>query len=277
MTVTEPMLPRSFRVSERVIEFAGTVTLDLVPSDGGPPITFRPGQFAMIYIHGVGEVPISIAGDAGAPGSLVHTVRAVGAVTNAIVRLRPGDEVGIRGPYGSAWPLTRAIDHDVVVIAGGLGLAPVRPAIYHLLGHRDAYGFVSVAYGSRTPADLLYRGELHDWKARFDTNIQITVDHAMAGWRGDVGVVTPLIDRLSFDPCFTIAIVCGPEIMMRIVARDLMARGVAAGDIYVSLERNMKCAIGFCGHCQFGSSFICKDGPVVPYASVAERLGMEEL
>ncbi len=273
----DPMLLRPFRVTERVVETHDTVTLTLQAADGGPPMSFRPGQFTMFYVFGIGEVPISISGDPAEPERLVHTVRAVGAVTNAICALAPGDEVGIRGPFGSSWPISAAHDSDLLVVAGGIGLAPVRPVIYHALRHRSSYRSVSLVYGARTPGDLLYTDEVHEWKGRFDANVQVTVDRAEPGWLGDVGVVTPQLRRLSFDPDATTAVVCGPEIMMRVVAKDLMARGIDAEHIHVSLERNVKCGIGYCGHCQIGSTFVCKDGPVVTYAAVARRLAMEEL
>jgi NAD(P)H-flavin reductase len=273
----EPMLPRPFEVTEVRRETVDTVTLDLIASDDGPPIEFLPGQFTMMYIFGVGEVPISICGDPESPKTLTHTVRGVGAVTNAICALTPGDKIGIRGPYGTAWPVTEATGRDIVIVAGGIGLAPVRPAIYWVLSHRAAYGSFSVVYGARTPEDLLFGDEVQTWRGRFDVNMQVTVDRGGPGWMGDVGVVTPLLNRAAFNPGNTTAIVCGPEVMMRVVARDLAARGLPETDVFVSLERNMKCGIGSCGHCQFGSHFICKDGPVVAYAEVAGRLGLDEL
>jgi NAD(P)H-flavin reductase len=274
---TDPMLPRPFRVTGTVRETVDTVSLDLEAADDGPPLSFVPGQFTMVYVHGVGEVPISISGDPARPEALTHTIRAVGAVTTALFELQAGEEIGIRGPYGVGWPMERAEGSDVLIVAGGIGLAPVRPAIRQVLADRDDYRSLSIVYGSRTPDDLLYQDELHTWKARFDTNVQVTVDRDAPTWTGDVGVVTPLLDRLAFEPDDTTAILCGPEIMMRVVAKSLRLRGVSPSDIYVSLERNMKCAIGFCGHCQFGSSFLCKDGPVVPYETVADRLAMEQL
>jgi NAD(P)H-flavin reductase len=273
----EPMLPRPFEVAAVRKETADTVTLDLFAADSGPPIEFLPGQFTMMYIFGVGEVPISICGDPGHPETLTHTVRAVGAVTNAICALSAGDTIGIRGPYGTAWPVDDATGKDVVIVAGGIGVAPVRPAVYRVLRRRSSYESFSLVYGARTPEDLLFGDEISTWKGRFDMNVQVTVDRAGPGWMGDVGVVTPLLNRVSFDPANTTAIVCGPEIMMRVVARDLIGRGLPISDLFISLERNMKCGIGHCGHCQIGSHFICKDGPVVRYDEVAERLGMEEL
>lgn len=275
--IPEPMLLRPFEVTAVRTETTDTMTLDLIAADDGPPIEFLPGQFTMMYIFGVGEVPISICGDPEYPRTLTHTVRAVGAVTNKICALQPGDTIGIRGPYGNPWPVANATGRDIVIVAGGIGLAPARPAIYWVLNRRAAYESFSIIYGARTPADLLYGDEVRTWRARFDVNVQVTVDRGGPGWMGDVGVVTPLLNRVSLNPGNTTAIVCGPEIMMRVVARDLIARGLPSTDIYVSLERNLKCGIGYCGHCQIGPSFICKDGPVVQYEGVAERLGLEEL
>lgn len=272
-----PMLLRPFEVTAKRDETSDTITLELAAADGGPPMQFTPGQFTMMYVFGIGEVPISISGDPATPERLVHTIRAVGAVTNAICALEPGDIIGIRGPYGTTWPTVEAAGRDIVIVAGGIGIAPVRPVIDHALANRDEYGSLSIVCGARTPADLLYRDEIHEWKARFDTNVQVTVDRADAGWLGDVGVVTPMLARLQFEPANTTAIVCGPEVMMRVVARDLAHRGMDTHDIHVSLERNLKCGIGYCGHCQIGASFVCKDGPVVTYHEVADRLGMEEL
>ncbi|MFV1970122.1 MAG: FAD/NAD(P)-binding protein [Acidimicrobiia bacterium] len=271
----EPMLPRPFRVTSKQSETLDTVTLEFEVADDGPPLAFLPGQFTMLYIYGVGEVPISICGDPNHPERLIHTVRAVGAVTNAICALAPGEMVGIRGPFGTGWPVTEG--KDLVIVAGGIGLAPVRPLIYHALANRDRYFCLGLAYGSRSPSELLYRSELEAWNELPDFNLQMTVDKGNDTWRGSIGVVTPLIPRLRCEAKETIAVVCGPEVMMKVVARALNASGVARDNIYLSLERNMKCGIGFCGHCQFGSDFICKDGPVFPYSEVAQRLGVRSL
>ncbi len=273
----DPMLLRPFTVIDRTVETHDTVSVTLAPADGGPGIAFMPGQFTMLYVFGVGEVPLSISGDPASPEVLVHTVRHVGAVTGAISSLAPGDTVGVRGPYGTAWPLSAAEGGDLVIVAGGIGLAPVRPAILHVLAHRERYGSVSIVYGSRTPTDLLYDDEVHQWRARFDLNVQVTVDRGDDEWMGDVGVVTPMLNRLDFEAPTTTCIVCGPEIMMRVVAKNLINRGISPLRVWVSLERNMKCGIGLCGHCQLGPLFVCKDGPVVTYASAAQRLGVEEL
>lgn len=274
--VAEPMLPTAFAVSAVRRETADTVTLDFEPEDGGA-FSYQPGQFTMVYVPGVGEVPISIAGGGPGEAALVHTVRAVGAVTEAICRLRPGDWVGIRGPYGTAWPVREAEGGDVLVVAGGIGLAPLRAVVRDVLARRERFGALSLVYGARSPGDLLYEPELHEWRSRFDIEVEVTVDRSAPSWRGDVGLVTTLFDRVAFDPPTTRAMVCGPEIMMNVVARRLRDSGVALDRVAISLERNMQCAIGFCGHCQFGPDFVCKDGPVLPYAAVAARLGVDEL
>ena len=268
----EPMLPRPFTVVSKKQETIDTVTLGFEAADGGPSIIFVPGQFTMIYVFGVGEVPISISGHPDHPETLVHTVRAVGAVTNAICALEPGDSAGIRGPFGTGWP--DAEGKDLLIVAGGIGLAPVRPLILGALEHRYRHFCLGLAYGSRTPSDLLYRDELNEWNDAGEMNIGVTVDRGDSDWRGDIGVVTPLVKRLRCETTETIAVICGPEVMMRIVARTLEDRGLASENIYVSIERNMKCGIGLCGHCQFGSDFACKDGPVFPYKDVAYRLGI---
>lgn len=266
----EPMLPRPFRVKAKRAETHDTITLDLEVADDGPPLAFLPGQFTMVYVFGVGEVPLSISGDPDHPETLTHTVRAVGAVTNAISALESGDMVGIRGPLGTSWPA--AIDGDLLIIAGGIGLAPVRPVIYRALANTERHHRVALAYGARTPSEVLYRDELREWNDRPDIDLEVTVDRAERGWRGSVGVVTPLVERLQFSAPKATAVICGPEVMMKVVARTLGDMGVSKYNIHVSIERNVKCGIGLCGRCQFGSDFMCKDGPVVPYADVENRL-----
>jgi NAD(P)H-flavin reductase len=275
-SVAEAMLPRPFRVAARHEETYDTVTLAFEPEDGDT-IRFAPGQFVMLYLFGIGEVPISISGGTRDGQTLVHTIRSVGAVTKAIWSLSEGDRVGIRGPYGVGWPVEEVVGKDLVVAAGGIGLAPLRSVVEHALEHRERFGAVSLIYGTRSPSDLLYDDELHEWRSRFDIDLEVTVDRSETGWRGDVGFVTSLLPRINYDPANTAAMVCGPEIMMKVVARKLVSRGVEPADVYVSLERNMKCAIGFCGHCQFGPDFVCRDGPVVAYARVMERMRVAQL
>jgi anaerobic sulfite reductase subunit B len=271
---TGAVVPRPFRVVRRRRETSDTWTLELEPVDGAP-LAVEPGQFTMLYAFGVGEVPISVSGDPAGP--LIHTVRAVGAVTKAICASRPGAVLGVRGPFGNAWPVEVAAGSDVVVVAGGIGLAPLRPAIHHVLARRGSYGDVAVLYGSRSPADLLYPRELERWRGRFDLQVDVTVDRALDGWRGEVGVVPKLISAARFDPDAAVAMVCGPEIMMRFAAEALLERGVPRERIHVSMERNMRCGLGHCGHCQLGPTLICRDGPVYPWDEVAPLLEVREL
>ena len=273
------MAPRRFRVRRVTREIHDTVTLDIEPSDQAEEFSFAAGQFNMLYLFGLGEVPISISSDPAHLRVLAHTVRAVGPVTNALCRLKRGQVLGVRGPFGSCWPVREAVGGDVVIVAGGIGLAPLRPVLYHLLGHRDQYGRIALLYGARTPNDRLYERELSRWRGRFDVQIEATVDTAVAGdeWRGHVGVVTTLIPRAEFDPAETIAVICGPEVMMRFTIEDLQKRGLTSDRIYLSMERNMKCAIGLCGHCQFGPTFVCKDGPVFRYDRIAPLLKVREI
>lgn len=266
----DPMLPRPFEVRRVRHDTRDTFTLELEPADDGVELRFLPGQFNMLYLFGIGEVPISISGDPGAPHRLVHTTRAVGTVTRAMSHLTVGDVVGVCGPFGRPWPLKEAEGNDLVLVAGGIGLAPLRPAIHEVLARREKYGKVVLLYGTRSPADMLYRRELESWRARFDVEVLVTVDRAMEGWRGSVGVVTPLVRRAPFDPLDAVAFLCGPEIMMRFTIEELQKRGVPSERIYLSMERNMKCGIGLCGHCQYGPTFICKDGPVYRYDQVVD-------
>ena len=275
--VLDPMLPVPYRVRQTRRETGDTFTLGLSPAAGGGSFAFAAGQFNMLYVPGVGEVPISISGDPGEPAPLVHTTRAVGAVTRAMRQLKRGDVIGVRGPYGVSWPVAEAEGNDVVMVAGGIGLPPLRPALYHLLRHRERYGKIVLLYGTRTPADILYRRELEQWRARFDLEVRVTVDRATGDWRGHVGVVTALIPKAGFDRINTVAMVCGPEVMMRHAAMDLEKHGVAPTGIYLSMERNMKCGVALCGHCQLGPAFACKDGPVFRYDRVRELLAIREI
>jgi NAD(P)H-flavin reductase len=272
-----PMQPEPFEVRQVAKETGDTFTLTLQPVAGARARPFAPGQFNMLYVFGVGEVPISISGDPARPELLVHTIRTVGATTRALQRLRKGDWVGVRGPFGTAWPVAEARGHDVVLIAGGIGLAPLRPAIYHLLLHRPLYGRVVILYGARTPHDMLYAKQLRDWRSRFDVEVEVSVDRATVEWQGAVGVVTKLVQRSPFDPQSALAFICGPEVMIRYAAIALQQRGVPEPAIYVSMERNMKCAVGLCGHCQFGPFFVCKDGPVFRYDRIQRFFGMREV
>lgn len=273
----DPMVPALY-VLERVrAECHDTFTMELEPLDAERVCRFQPGQYNMLYVFGVGEVPISISGDPSRPQTLIHTTREVGTVTQALKRVRPGEVVGVRGPYGNSWPVAQAEGHDIVIIAGGIGLAPLRPVIYHVLANRAAYGRFLLLYGTRSPEDILFAKELAKWRAQLDAEIIVTVDRASPQWRGNVGVVTQLINRAPFDPIDTVAMVCGPEIMMRYAAQEVVSRGVDRAKVFLSMERNMKCGVGFCGHCQLRDQFICRDGPVYRYDAIEEFFQVREV
>jgi NAD(P)H-flavin reductase len=275
LTAPADMIPTLFRISSVQKDTHDTFTVELEsPKEG---FHFQPGQFNMLYLHGVGEVPISICGDPSDHNKLTHTIRAVGTVTKAMQKLKKGDFLGVRGPFGSHWPTDELIGNDVVIIAGGIGLPPLRPSIYHVLSNREKYGKVVLLYGTRTPRDILYRKELERWRARFDMEVHVTVDRAGGDWHGNVGVVTTLIPRSHFDPLNTVAMLVGPEVMMRFTVVELQKRGVELDNIFISMERNMKCGVGFCGHCQYGPTFICKDGPVYPFTAIKDIFVKREI
>jgi NAD(P)H-flavin reductase len=269
------MVPRPYQVLSRTVETRDTATLELAPL--AEPVRPEPGQFTMLYAFGVGEVPISVSGEPDSEGRLSHTVRAVGAVSSALAGSEPGDVLGVRGPFGTCWPLRAAEHGDLVIVAGGIGLAPLRPAVVHSLSHRDAYGRVCLLVGARTPPELLYATELAAWRDHRGIDVDVTVDAAVGEWRGRVGLVTQLIPEASFTPERATALVCGPELMMRLTAHALLERGVAPERIWVSFERNMQCGVGHCGHCQVGPLLVCRDGPVLRYDLVAELLEVREL
>ena len=269
-----PVLPARYQVTGRLEETHDTVTLDLRPVDRPIP-PHQPGQFTRLYAPGVGEVPVSISGTG--PGQvLVQTVRAVGAVTRALCACRPGRMIGVRGPYGTDWDVASAAGGDLLIVAGGIGLAPLRGALVAALGQRDRYRRITVLIGARSPQELIFVPDLGEWRRR-GADVELTVDRAAAGWGGHVGVVTQLLPRATVDPGRTTALVCGPEIMMRLTARELLALGVPAAQVRVSLERNMRCGVAECGHCQLGPLLLCRDGPVVSYPAAAPLLAVREL
>ena len=271
-------VPRIYHITKKKKEIRDTYTLELRPQiHASQDVEFFPGQFNMVSAFGVGEVPLSMSGEKTSYGSFTHTVRIVGTVTRALCALEVGNVIGVRGPFGNTWPIEEAKGNDVVVVAGGLGLAPLRPVMYRLLAEREKYGRLSLYYGSRSPEDLLYRKELEEWRGRFDMNVHISVDHAAGAWRGNVGTVTSMLSRAALNASNTIAFICGPEVMMRFTALELMKHGLLADQIYLSMERNMKCAEGICGRCQFGPFFICKDGPVFQYSQIQGWLQKGEI
>jgi NAD(P)H-flavin reductase len=266
----KPMVPVWHTVVSTEPETTDTVTLRLRPVGDGIPAP-APGQFTMLYVFGIGEVPISVSGSG--PGRLDQTLRAVGAVTRALCACRPGDVIGVRGPFGAGWRLPADPGRDLLLVAGGIGLAPLRPALAAAL---TRYRSVTLVVGARTPGDLLFTGAMTGWAAA-GARIETTVDHPTDGWTGRVGVAPAVLDDLDLDPVNTTALVCGPEVMMRFTAAALLERGVAASDVQVSLERNMRCGIAWCGHCQLGPLLLCRDGPVVTYDRVVPLLATKEL
>jgi len=270
-----PMVPEPYRVIGRHQETADTWTLELEPRDGDG-FAFAPGQFTMLSAGGAGEVPISISGDPGQRTPLVHTVRAVGLATQAICAARPGEMLSVRGPYGRPWPVEHLEGSEVVVVCGGIGLAPLRPAILHMLAHRERYGRLTLLYGGRAPDQLLYEDELAAWAGR-GLDVTVTVDSAGPAWLGHVGVVTRLVNRATIDGASAAALLCGPEIMMRFTVIALQQRGMTGDRVIVSMERNMQCGIGHCGHCQLGPTLVCRDGPVYTWAELGPWLAIKEL
>lgn len=274
MTTAATTVPVPYTVTRRTPETHDTVSLTLAPA--GPPLAaFAPGQFAMLYAFGVGDVPISLSAHDG-PHRLVHTLRAVGAVTRALHDVAPGHQLGVRGPFGRGWRAPPSPGDDLVIVAGGIGLAPLRPVIHRAVADRSRHGRVAVLIGARTPEDLLYTAEYDTWRAA-GVDVHVTVDRAGTGWRGHVGVVTALFARLTVRARATAAMLCGPEVMMRFAARGLLDLGIGEADVQVSLERNMRCAVARCGHCQLGPWLLCRDGPVVGYDRAAPLLGTKEL
>jgi len=273
--IPHPMVPRPHRVRRRWRESHDTVTIALEALDGDD-VDYQPGQFNMLYRFGIGEIPVSISGHHRPGRPVLHTIRAVGAVSTALCQARTGEVVGVRGPFGTGWGVDEAEGADLVLVAGGIGLAPLRSALHHALARRRRFGQVVVLVGARSPEEVVFRRELARLDGRDDVVAEITVDRAGPGWRQHVGVVTQLVPGAPFDPASALALVCGPEVMMRFAAAALLGRGMSPDRIRVSLERNIQCAIGWCGHCQLGPEFVCKDGPVRSWAQAAALLVVKE-
>jgi len=272
----DPMLPRPFQIIGTHLDTRDTVTLALEPLDG-VPLAHRAGQFTMLHAFGVGEVPISICGDPTSPGPLMHTIRDVGAVTHALVTALPGTTIGVRGPFGTGWDVADGMGGDVVIVTGGIGLAPLRPAVLEVVSRRAEYGRVVLLYGARSPEDILFAEDMDAWAQHHGIVVEVTVDYGPPSWTGRVGLVTNLVARAGFDPLHTLALVCGPEVMMRYAATALVERGVRPERIRLSMERNMKCGVGLCGHCQLRELFLCVDGPVLDYARLAPLMDVREM
>lgn len=271
-----PMVPLPYRVQSIQQNIPDVYTLDLFPvaESIGP---WLPAQFAMVYLAGVGEVPISISSNPADEEHITLTIRAGGSVTKAGAELEKGDVVGIRGPFGTSWPTDEAIGNNLVIIAGGIGLAPLKSLVHSVSNRRSNFGDVTILYGAKQPGALLYRDELERWESEDNIVSQLIVDNGDDEWTGSVGLVTELVDAMDPPSDDTMAFVCGPDIMMRFVSEALVARGVAEKEIYLTMERNMKCAIGWCGHCQMGSLFMCYDGPVFALPRVRHLMTIEEV
>jgi NAD(P)H-flavin reductase len=270
----EPQWAEVVSVEQEITEVA-TFGLRFKDPTTQSAYSFKPGQFNMLYLPGYGEAAISISSDTTNRDSIAHTVRFVGSVTRAVSRLRPGDQVGVRGPFGSFWPMEALEGKDLFIACGGIGLPPLRPAIYHIMRNRDRYGKVTLLYGARTPAELMFTTEHDTWR-KAGIDVEVTVDRAEADWKGRVGVVPMWFYQFRIDPRRTAVLTCGPEIMIRFVIFEALARRIAPESILVSLERNMKCGQGSCGHCQIGPYFICKDGPVFKFSELQPFFNVEE-
>ena len=241
-------------------------TLFTVRMADGSPLGHAPGQFVSVSVFGVGEAPISLASSPARPGKTFELcIRAAGSVTGALHRLPAGSTIGIRGPFGRGFPVEEFRGHDLVIIAGGLGLAPLRSLIGYVLDRRDGFGALTLLYGARTPADMLFVTEMEGWKRARDFKVETTVDLADGAWSGRVGAITRLVDRLDTDPPRTFAALVGPPVMFRFVLKSLMLKGIYESRVYLSLERRMKCGVGKCGHCQVDDVYVCQKGPVFPY------------
>lgn len=277
------LMPDTVAVVRRVVrETADTATywLTITDADQRAAYRFLPGQFNMLYVFGAGEVPISVSSDPARPERLAHTIRATGRVTDLFRSIGVGDRLGLRGPFGRPWPVEEAEGGDLLIVAGGLGLAPVRPIIYQAIHRRRQFRRVMILVGARGPEHMLYRHQLDAWSHWIrDRAIEVhqTVDVPDDAWSFAHGVVTALYGPAGLAPQRTTAFVCGPEIMMRFAATGLVDRGVSPGRVWVSMERNMQCAVRLCGHCQFGPAFVCMDGPVFAYDRVADLMEVDEL
>jgi NAD(P)H-flavin reductase len=254
-----------------------TYTLQFVDEELRKMYRFAPGQFNMVYVPGIGEAAISISSDPNCTDTLDHTIRLVGSVTRGVDRLKTNALVGLRGPFGRGWPLQTMEGKDVVIVAGGIGLAPLRPVVYWLLQRRDHYRRVVLLYGCRTPEDRVFANELEQWDTDRSIQVLVTVDNATGAWAGPVGVVTSLLRRIKVNAERTVVLVCGPKVLNHVAAWNFLQLHVPPENVYVSLERNMNCGFGRCGHCQYGAKFMCKDGPVFCFSEVADVFGKEEI
>lgn len=271
-----PYLPHVARIVERRQDAPTIFTLRLAFDDDKlqSQYRFQPGQFNMVYLYGVGEVAISIVSDPQDEPLFGHTIRVVGRVTEGLAKLQPGDRVGIRGPYGRGWPLAAAAGKNVLIVTGGLGCAPVVSVIGYVMRRRAEYGKLTIIQGVKHSADLIYRQQYEAWSREPDTEVLIAANASAGHWPWHVGQVTELIAQAQIAPESTVAMMCGPEGMMLAAAKILLQRGLSEKQIYFSTERNMHCALGHCGHCQFGGKFVCRNGPVFDYSEIKALFGI---
>jgi NAD(P)H-flavin reductase len=273
----EPMIPEAFRVLRRQVESHDTVSLEVAPAGGGRKLRFAAGQFLMLCVYGVGEVPMTISSAPAETRFFRVTIRAVGAVTRALQQLKRGDLVGVRGPFGTAWPVAEAAGKDVLLVAGGTGIIALRAAMHQLFADRARFGRIVLIYGGRTPADLLFYPDFRQLKEELDLDLFCTVDCAPATWKGHVGVMTTLVPQARINPVNAVAFIAGPEVVTRFALRELSYKGLPSNRLYAYLQRNMQCGIGQCGHCQLGPFFICRDGPVLRHDHLEKFLGKAEI
>ncbi|MEA1977841.1 MAG: FAD/NAD(P)-binding protein [Chloroflexota bacterium] len=270
MTLEAPSIYQPIMLS--ILEITPMTETDKVFTIESPhliSLDHKPGQFVQVSVLGVGEAPISISSSPSrSKNSFEICVRRVGALTNALHVLNPGDVVGIRGPFGRGYPIERFRGKDILFAPGGLGLAPLRSVINEVLDDRSNYGRIIILYGDRAPAEILFKDELQEWEERDDVELHITVDQADEKWKGNVGVITTLFSEIQVSPRNTVAITCGPPVMYRFVLMELLGMGIPEGNIWLSLERRMKCGVGKCGHCQMDHIYVCQDGPAFSYAEI---------
>lgn len=269
-------LPHEVEVVERIQESPTIFTLRLRFTDPAQHKAFRfaPGQFNMLYLYGVGEVAISIVSDPDDEHLFDHTIRVVGRVTRGLAQLKAGDRLGARGPYGRGWPLKQAQDRDVMVITGGLGCAPVVSVINYVIRRRENFRRLVIMQGVKHSDDLIWRNQYAHWSKQRDTQVLVAANVGASLWPWHVGNVTDFFSKVEFDPARAMIMMCGPEGMMRAAMDHLLERGVHENNIYLSMERSMNCAVGLCGHCQYGGKFVCKDGPVFSYSEAKPLFGM---
>jgi len=268
-------LPREAEIIERIQESPTLFTLRLRLTDAKQQQRYRfePGQFNMLYLANVGEIPISIVSDPKDEHILDHTIRSVGRISRGMEQLKTGDRIGIRGPFGRGWPLLAAEQKDVIIVTGGLGCAPVVSVINYVMHRRERFGTVNIVQGVKHTNDFIWKQRYDQWRAAPDTHVLLAADAGEAIWPWHIGPVNAVFDQMVYDKDRAIAMMCGPEGMMRAVVSYLLQQGLSEHDIWLSMERNMQCAVGHCGHCQYGASFVCKDGPVFCYDEIKSLFG----